>query len=120
MFLLRDIAPPDLEGLQKAAVHLDSVNLPDDRPALAEIIERSRASFAGELPVGDRCFVFVAAQLGDGAGAEPGEVVGTSMIFAQHGSRRAPHVFFDVLDQMLGSELQSGKPAFTRAVLRLQ
>jgi arginine N-succinyltransferase len=99
MFLLRDIAPADLDGLQKAAVHLDSVNLPDDRPALAEIIERSRASFAGELPVGDRCFVFVAAQLGDGEGAEPGEVVGTSMIFAQHGSRRAPHVFFDVLEE---------------------
>jgi arginine N-succinyltransferase len=99
MFLLRDIAPDDLDGLQKAAVHLDSVNLPDDRPALEEIIERSRGSFAGELPVGDRCFVFVAAQLGDGAGAGPGEVVGTSMIFAQHGSRRAPHVFFDVLEE---------------------
>ncbi len=63
MFLLRDIAPADLDDLQKAAVHLDSVNLPDDRPALAAIIERSRASFAGELPVADRCFVFVAAQL---------------------------------------------------------
>ena len=99
MFLLRDIAPADLDDLQKAAVHLDSVNLPDDRPALAEIIERSRGSFAGELPVAERCFVFVAAQLGDGGGAEPGDVVGTSMIFAQHGSRRAPHVFFDVLEE---------------------
>ncbi len=62
MFLLRDVAPADLDGLQKAAVHLDSVNLPDDREALAAIIERSRASFAGELPAGDRCFVFVAAR----------------------------------------------------------
>jgi arginine N-succinyltransferase len=103
MFLLRDIAPADLDGLQKAAVHLDSVNLPDDRPALAEIIERSRASFAGELPIPDRCFVFVAAELA-GGGAEPGEVVGTSMIFAQHGSRRAPHVFFDVLEEERYSE----------------
>jgi arginine N-succinyltransferase len=99
MFILRDIAPADLDGLQKAAVYLDSVNLPDDRPALAEIIERSRASFAGELPIAERCFVFVAAQLGDGERAETGEVVGTSMIFAQHGSRRAPHVFFDVLEE---------------------
>lgn len=102
MFLLRDIAPTDLDDLQKAAVHLDSVNLPDDRPALAEIIARSRGSFAGELPVAERCFVFVAAQLGDGAA--PGEVVGTSMIFAQHGSRRAPHVFFDVLEEERYSE----------------
>ena len=101
MFLLRDIAPADLDDLQKAAVHLDSVNLPDDRPALAKIIERSRASFAGELAIAERCFVFVAAEMGDGAGRgrAPGEVVGTSMIFAQHGSRRAPHVFFDVLEE---------------------
>jgi arginine N-succinyltransferase len=99
MFLLRDIAPADLDDLQKAAVHLDSVNLPDDRPALAEIIERSHASFAGELPIAERCFVFVAAQLEGGESAARGEVVGTSMIFAQHGSRRAPHVFFDVLEE---------------------
>jgi arginine N-succinyltransferase len=102
MFLLRDIAPADLDDLQKAAVHLDSVNLPDDRSALAEIIERSTASFDGEVPVAERCFVFVAARLGDGA--DPGEVVGTSMIFAQHGSRRAPHVFFDVLEEERYSE----------------
>ena len=102
MFLLRDIAPTDLDDLQKAAVHLDSVNLPDDRPALAEIIERSRGSFAAELPVSERCFVFVAARLGDKG--DPGEVVGTSMIFAQHGSRRAPHVFFDVLEEERYSE----------------
>jgi len=97
MFLLRDIAPTDLDGLQKAAVHLDSVNLPDDRAALAAIIARSRASFAGELPAGDRCFVFVAVEAG--AGGKEGEVAGTSMIFARHGSRRAPHVFFDVLEE---------------------
>jgi arginine N-succinyltransferase len=97
MFLLRDIAPGDLDGLQKAAVHLDSVNLPDDRASLAAIIERSRASFAGELPIADRCFVFVAVEVGPGGKA--GEVAGTSMIFAQHGSRRAPHVFFDVLEE---------------------
>ena len=102
MFLLRDIAPGDLDGLEKAAVHLDSVNLPNDRAALAAIIERSRASFAGDLPVADRCFVFVAAELD--AGGRPGEVVGTSMIFAQHGSRRAPHVFFDVLEEERYSE----------------
>jgi len=98
MFLLRDIAPADLDDLQRAAVHLDSVNLPDDRPSLSAIIERSRASFAEELPVADRCFVFVAT---DGPA---GPVLGSSMIFAQHGSRRAPHIFFDVLDEERYSE----------------
>jgi arginine N-succinyltransferase len=33
-----------------------------------------------------------------------GRVVGTSMIFAQHGSRRAPHVYFDVIDEQRYSE----------------
>ncbi|HEX3903071.1 MAG TPA: arginine N-succinyltransferase [Polyangia bacterium] len=116
MFLFRDIAPADLDGLQKAAVHLDSVNLPDDRAALAEIIERSRASFAGELPIADRCFVFVADQM-DGAGSGRGEVVGTSMIFAQHGSRRAPHVFFDVLEEERYSETLDRH--FAHRVLRI-
>ncbi|HEY5088943.1 MAG TPA: arginine N-succinyltransferase [Polyangia bacterium] len=111
MFLLRDIAPADLDDLQRAAVHLDSVNLPDDREALAAIIERSQASFAGELPVGDRCFVFVAAD------ADSGEVVGTSMIFAQHGSRRAPHVFFDVLEEERYSETLDRH--FAHRVLRI-
>lgn len=98
MFLFRDIAPADLDDLQRAAVHLDSVNLPDDRPSLAAIIERSRASFAEELPVAERCFVFVTTDGRDGP------VLGTSMIFAQHGSRRAPHIFFDVLHEERYSE----------------
>ena len=116
MFLLRDIAPADLDDLQKAAVHLDSVNLPDDRRRWREIIERSCASFAGELPVAERCFVFVAAELGD-ARAEPGEVVGTSMIFAQHGSRRAPHVYFDVIEEERYSETLDRH--FAHRVLRI-
>ena len=55
-------------------------------------------SFAGTLPKAERCFVFVARDEGRG------RVVGTSMIFAQHGSRRAPHVYFDVIDEERYSE----------------
>jgi arginine N-succinyltransferase len=64
-FLIREIAPGDLDDFQKAAVHLDSVNLPDDRDALARIIERSQRSFAAfaagasEPAAKDRCLVFV-------------------------------------------------------------
>jgi arginine N-succinyltransferase len=97
-FRLRDVAPADLDDLAEAAIHLDSVNLPDDRDALARIIDRSVQSFAGTLPKADRCFVFVVRD------EEKGRVVGTSMIFAQHGSRRSPHVFFDVIDEERYSE----------------
>jgi arginine N-succinyltransferase len=98
MFLVRELLPTDLDDLQRTATYLDSVNLPDDRALLAELIERSRRSFAGELPVADRCFVLALVD------CERGEVVGTSMIFAQHGSRRAPHVFFDVIEEQRYSE----------------
>ena len=97
-FVLRDVAPDDLPDLQETAVHLDSVNLPNDREALARIIERSQQSFSGQLPKADRCFVFVVRD------EARGRVVGTSMIFAQHGSRRAPHVYFDVIEEERYSE----------------
>ena len=111
MFILRDIAPEHLDDLQRAAVYLDSVNLPDDRAALAAVIERSRGSFSAALPIDERCFVFVAADAGSG------EVVGTSMIFAQHGSRRAPHVYFDVLEEERYSETLDRH--FSHRVLRI-
>jgi arginine N-succinyltransferase len=98
LFLLRDVSPADLDDLQQAAIHLDSVNLPDDREALARIIDRSCHSFDGSLPLADRCFVFV---IRDQA---RGQVVGTSMIFAQHGTRRSPHIFFDVIEEERYSE----------------
>jgi len=97
-FVLRDVAPDDLADLLETATHLDSVNLPNDRDALARIIERSVQSFSGQLPKADRCFVFVARD------EARGRVVGTSMIFAQHGSRRAPHVYFDVIEEERYSE----------------
>jgi len=118
VFIIRDIASKDLGDFQRAAAHLDSVNLPDDRTALEAIIERSQRSFAsvrqggvGELPVADRCFVFVAAD------ADTGEVVGTSMVFAQHGSRRAPHVYFEVLEEERYSETLDRH--FVHRVLRI-
>lgn len=93
MFLIREVAAGDLDGLFDVAAYLDSVNLPHDRARLREIIAASEASFAGQCDVADRRFVFVLTELGQS------RVLGASMIFAQHGSRRAPHVFFDVLDE---------------------
>ena len=49
--------------------------------------------------------------------AATGRVLGTSMIFAQHGSRRAPHVFFDVLEEERYS--QTLDRHFTHRVLRI-
>jgi arginine N-succinyltransferase len=116
-FVVRDIAPEDLDDFQRAAAHLDSVNLPDDRKALAQLIERSQGSFAAvasgaaEPLAKDRCFVFVAAA------SDTGRVVGTSMIFPQHGNRKAPHVYFDVLEEERYSETLDRH--FVHRVLRI-
>ena len=86
----------DLPALLLAARHLDSVNLPNDEQRLAEAIDRSVASFAASNPAAARELLFVLVERG-ADGAE--RAIGSSMIFAQHGSRRAPHTFFDVIDE---------------------
>lgn len=100
MFVLRDVSPGDLDDLHAAARHLDSVNLPDDRERLRQLIEVSVQSFAGEIEVASRRFVFVLVDQEQ----SPARVVGASMIFAQHGSRRAPHIYFDVIEEERYSE----------------
>jgi len=112
MFLLREVFPEDLEGLHEVAKHLDSVNLPDDRAALERQIEHSRKSFNGQLDVFKREYVFVLIDTEKG-----NQIVGTSMIHAQHGTRRAPHIFFDVLEDERYSE--SLDRHFVHKVLRI-
>ncbi|HET6284771.1 MAG TPA: arginine N-succinyltransferase [Polyangia bacterium] len=98
MFVLRDVSADDLDDLHAAARHLDSVNLPDDRAYLTALIDLSSRSFAGEVDVAARRFVFV---LVDEA---RGRVVGASSIFARHGTPRSPHIFFDVIEEQRYSE----------------
>lgn len=101
MFVLRDVAIGDLAGLSDVARHLDTVNLPDDREVLAQLIDLSERSFAGHLDLWKRQYLFgLFERRPDGAEA----LVGTSMIHAQHGTRRAPHIYFDVLTDERYSE----------------
>jgi arginine N-succinyltransferase len=93
MFRIRAARAADLDELVGVSEHLDSVNLPSHREKLAAALERAEQSFAGVLDSAKREYMFV---LENGA---DGRVVGSSMIFAQHGSRNAPHVFFDVLEE---------------------
>ena len=111
MLLIRDVNAGDLDGLTAVACHLDSVNLPNDRDRLRAIIAASEDSFRGRRDVADRRFVFVLVDPSDG------RLLGTSMIFAQHGSRRSPHVFFDVLDEERYS--QTLDRHFNHRVLRI-
>jgi arginine N-succinyltransferase len=109
MFTLREVFPDDLQGLHAVAAHLNTVNLPNDRAVLEGLIDHSRRSFSGQLDVFKREYLFV---LLDGQ-----TIIGTSMIHAQHGTRRAPHIFFDVLtDERYSDTLDKH---FVHRVLRI-
>ena len=66
------------------AEHLDTVNLPHDRTVIEGILDRSEKSFSGEVSAVDREFLFVLEDLAKK------RIIGTSMIYAQHGTKRAP------------------------------
>jgi len=89
-FRIRQSYRDDVEQVLAVAEHLDTVNLPHDRTVIEGILDRSERSFSGELAAADREFVFVLEDL------EKKAIIGTSMIYAQHGTKRAPHIFFRV------------------------
>ncbi len=90
MFRIRQSYREDVEQILAVAEHLDTVNLPADRGHLERILELSEKSFSESIPVADREYLFVLEDLAKQ------RVIGTSMIHAQHGTRRAPHIFFRV------------------------
>jgi arginine N-succinyltransferase len=90
MFRIRQSYREDVEQVLAVAEFLDTVNLPADRPHIEAILDRSERSFAAEGPVTEREFLFVLEDL------EARRIIGTSMIYAQHGTKRAPHIFFRV------------------------
>jgi arginine N-succinyltransferase len=94
MLLLRDAQKADQKALRALAAELNSVNLPADDRALAEIIDKSCRSFAGRIrdPL-ERSYVFVLEE------PRSGRILGTSMVIAQHGTRESPCTFFDVSER---------------------
>jgi arginine N-succinyltransferase len=90
VFRIRQAYREDVEQVLAVAEYLDTVNLPADRTSITELLDRAARSFAGEMPAHEREFVFVLEDL------EKQRIIGTSMIYAQHGTKRAPHIFFRV------------------------
>lgn len=114
MFWVRDAQPSDLDGIFEVAQHLDTVNLPADRQQLATLLDHAQRAFSGSTPPFERTYLFVLLDDGtDPIDEEAGKtthrgrgerIIGTSMILAQHGTRKAPHIFFDVLEEERYSE----------------
>ncbi len=98
MFLIRESFEEDVDQILEVAHHLDSVNLPADRGHIERILALSAASFGESIPIVEREYLFVLEDLATR------RVIGTSMIHAQHGTRRSPHVFLQVLKEERYSE----------------
>jgi arginine N-succinyltransferase len=91
VLILREIAPGDLDALVSLAERLDSMNLPRDRAFLAERIERSQRSFAGDhADWRDGIYVFALED------SSAGRCVGTSSIIAKQGRPGAPYFWLAV------------------------
>jgi arginine N-succinyltransferase len=111
-FLIRDAGPDDLKSVSHLASILNTVNLPNDAKVLRRILQLSRDSFTRKIKEPfEREYTFVMEHV------PSGDVVGTSQIIAQHGTREAPHIYFDVLDDERYSETLDRH--FKHKVLRL-
>jgi arginine N-succinyltransferase len=109
---IRGAEPADEDQLLSVARHLDTVNLPDDRAAIREIIDISQRSFAGDIKdVSKREYVFVLVDTAQS------KIIGTSMIIAKLGRRDAPYIYFDVIDEEKYS--QTLDKHFSHTLLRI-
>ncbi len=90
-FVIEAATPRHTEELFALAKHLDTVNLPADKDAIAQLLIGSESSFSGQIrSESSRRYVFVVED------RETGRLVATSSIVAQLGRPDAPYVFFDV------------------------
>lgn len=94
---LRNASHHDLKELLGVARSLDSVNLPADEAALADLLARSERAFSGEEPdPARRTYLFVLE-------GDDGAVLGCSMTIARHGTSDEPHYFFQVEERFMRS-----------------
>lgn len=91
MHVLRSVQPKDLKDLFKLSNIMNFINLPADEEMINSKIESSSRSF--KKPSNDlskNYYIFVLEDY------EAGEILGVSMIHAQHGTDSEPHFYLTV------------------------
>ena len=84
----------DEDELLALARHLNTVNLPGNRQAVAQILDLAQRSFTGDIKDPKRReYVFVLLDVAKQ------KIIGTSMIIAQLGRKDAPYIYLDVIDE---------------------
>jgi arginine N-succinyltransferase len=96
---IRGAVVADEEQILAIARHLNTVNLPDQREGVQQILELSEKSFTQSIKDPKRRqYVFVLVDRAKDL------IIGTSMIFGQLGRKDAPYIYLDVVDEERYSE----------------
>ncbi len=111
-FIVREVRHDDVNQLVDLAKQFTLLNLPGERKAIAQKIERSVNSFSGKLEKSQSEYLFVLED------TEEQLVVGSSLVMAKHGTEDIPHNFFKILKRNhYSDDLGIG---FIHQVLRFQ
>lgn len=98
-FLIRSVRENDLDELERLSSLVYFINLPNNRDLLKDKIKKSVDSFNGNIEDKfDREYIFVMEDRSNG------QVIGTSMIIARHGSPSIPHMYFELKEKQKYSE----------------
>ena len=93
-FEVRGALKSDEDQLLDVAHHLDTVNLPDNRDEIRDILKHAADSFTGAIKdPRRRQYVFVLVD------DDKKKIIGTSMIIGQLGRRDAPYIYLDVIQE---------------------
>lgn len=91
MFILRSVQPKDLSDLFKLSNIMTFINLPPDEELISSKIDSSMRSFKNPSPdLSKNYYIFVLEDF------ETNEILGVSMIHAQHGTENEPHFYLTV------------------------
>lgn len=91
MFILRSVHADDLKDLFKLSTIMTFINLPADEELISSKIESSMKSFKNpSSELFKNYYIFVLED------SESGEILGCSMIHAQHGTEHEPHFYLTV------------------------
>ena len=91
MFILRSVQPNDLKDLYKLSNIMTFINLPPDEDIISSKIDSSIKSFHNPSKrLWENYYIFVLED------HEKGEILGVSMIHAQHGTDQEPHFYLTV------------------------
>lgn len=91
MYVLRSVQPKDLKDLYKLSNMMVFINLPSDEEIISSKIDSSMRSFNNpSSDLSKNYYIFVIEDF------ESGEILGVSMIHAQHGTESEPHFYLSV------------------------